>query len=63
MPMGWRGARVAGEIFPAYEYDTQVDLAAIGMVAVVVGLLALARRRLRLSWAFLIGQCFAPWRR
>ena len=58
-PAGLRGARVGGEWFPVYENDDWLDVAAVGIIAIVVGLLMLARSRLRLAWAFIIGQCFA----
>jgi hypothetical protein len=58
-PAALRGARVGGEWFPVYENDTELNLATVGMVAGVVGLLMLARSRLQIAWAFIIGQCFA----
>ena len=60
-PRRLRGARVGGEWFPVHENDALLDMAALGIVAaVVVGLSVLAwRRRLRLLWAFVIGQYVA----
>jgi len=42
--------------FDARENDRMLDLCIAGIVAGIVGVIALARRRLRLPWSFLVGQ-------
>ena len=54
-PDGWRGERVMS-YFDVRENDRMLDLAIVGIVAGIVGVLALARRPLRLPGPFLVGQ-------